>query len=368
MTEVANSIRGGTKGRDSNIELFRILLMFLIIAHHYTVNSGLTDCYNFNNVTLNMVFLQIFGMFGKAAINGFTLITGYYMVKSNITVKKFLKLYLEAKFYYFMFYLIFLVTGYEPFSAKGLVKTVFSIIYESGSLYTGTYIVFFLFIPFLNILVKGMTKKQYQGLLGLAICYFTIFSTFFKHDTFNFIGWMEVAYLIGGYISLYPCKLYSSKKISALFLAASVALMVASIVVVDFVGAKYGFGDFYYMVADSHKLFALTCSVAAFLLFKNIKVAQNKIINQVAASTFGILLIHTNSVSMRRFLWKDLLQNTMFYDSKLLVFQAFGSVCLVYVVCLLIDQLRIKFIEKPIYNKIENNKYLGRISQHWEEI
>ena len=90
-----------------------------------------------------MVFLQIFGMFGKAAINGFTLITGYYMVKSNITVKKFLKLYLEAKFYYFMFYLIFLVTGYEPFSAKGLVKTVFSIIYESGSLYTGTYIVFF---------------------------------------------------------------------------------------------------------------------------------------------------------------------------------------------------------------------------------
>ena len=28
------------KNRDSNIELYRIVLMLLIIAHHYVVNSG----------------------------------------------------------------------------------------------------------------------------------------------------------------------------------------------------------------------------------------------------------------------------------------------------------------------------------------
>ena len=28
--------------RDSNIELFRIITMFFIVAHHYVVNSGLT--------------------------------------------------------------------------------------------------------------------------------------------------------------------------------------------------------------------------------------------------------------------------------------------------------------------------------------
>ena len=31
------------KHRDSNLELFRILTMLLIIAHHYVVNSGLTN-------------------------------------------------------------------------------------------------------------------------------------------------------------------------------------------------------------------------------------------------------------------------------------------------------------------------------------
>ena len=31
------------KERNSNIELYRIFLMLLIIAHHYVVNSGLMD-------------------------------------------------------------------------------------------------------------------------------------------------------------------------------------------------------------------------------------------------------------------------------------------------------------------------------------
>ena len=30
--------------RSSNIELFRILSMLMIVAHHYVVNSGLLDC------------------------------------------------------------------------------------------------------------------------------------------------------------------------------------------------------------------------------------------------------------------------------------------------------------------------------------
>ena len=38
----ANKFGGGV--RSSNIELFRILSMLMIVAHHYVVNSGLIDC------------------------------------------------------------------------------------------------------------------------------------------------------------------------------------------------------------------------------------------------------------------------------------------------------------------------------------
>ena len=33
--------RSELMGRDSNLELFRILSMLVIVAHHYVVNSGL---------------------------------------------------------------------------------------------------------------------------------------------------------------------------------------------------------------------------------------------------------------------------------------------------------------------------------------
>lgn len=34
------------KNRDSNIEVLRILLMLVIILHHYIVNSGITQVIN----------------------------------------------------------------------------------------------------------------------------------------------------------------------------------------------------------------------------------------------------------------------------------------------------------------------------------
>lgn len=346
--------------RSSNFELLRIILMFAIIAHHYVENSNLQQLYDFSNINGNMIFLQLFGMFGKTAINGFTLITGYFMVKSKVNLKKFVKTYFEVKFYYIGFYLLFILIGYENFSVKSLIKTLFSVVYEAGKLYTGTYIIFFLFIPFINILVKNMNRRQYQYLLVLLLLYFTVFSTFMKHETFNFLGWMLTTYLIGGYISLYPCKYFLSVKIGILGLIVSILLMIISVLVVDFIGVRFGFESYYYMFSDSNKFLAIVCAIFMFLLFKNINIKQNRFINTVAASTFGILLIHTNSSTMRRFLWVDLFRNHEFYSESILIVHAILVVLIVYISCFLIDYLRIRFIEKPFFNYFKFFDYLDR--------
>ena len=98
---------GGVR-RDSNIELYRIILMLLIIAHHYVVNSGLTEMFDLANISCNMVFLQLAGAWGKTVINCFSIITGYFMVNSKITFKKFTKILLQVEFYYFLFYIFVL--------------------------------------------------------------------------------------------------------------------------------------------------------------------------------------------------------------------------------------------------------------------
>ena len=92
----------------------------------------------------------------------------------------------------------------------------------------------------------------------------------------------------------------------------------------------------------------------------------SKFINTVAQSTFGVLLIHANSDAMRQWLWKDTLQNVRFFDSPYLWLHAVLSVLGIYIICMTIDQLRIRLIEKPFFNyfgeKIDNieDKIFGR--------
>lgn len=73
--------------RDSNIELYRIVTMILIVAHHYVVNSGLTSLngpLSACPTSFHSLLLLIIGAFGKTGINCFVFITGYFMCKSNI--------------------------------------------------------------------------------------------------------------------------------------------------------------------------------------------------------------------------------------------------------------------------------------------
>lgn len=101
-TTVINCVGGGkSRQRDSNIELFRIITMLLIVAHHYVVNSGLTlesgPIYA-DPLSEQSVFLLLFGAWGKIGINCFVLITGYFLCKLQITAKKFVKLLFDSNF------------------------------------------------------------------------------------------------------------------------------------------------------------------------------------------------------------------------------------------------------------------------------
>ena len=76
--------------RDSNLELYRIIVMLLIVAHHYVVNSGVMDRMYEESLRANSVFLFLFGAWGKTGINCFIMITGYFMCKSHATLEKYL--------------------------------------------------------------------------------------------------------------------------------------------------------------------------------------------------------------------------------------------------------------------------------------
>lgn len=216
------------KLRNSNLELFRIITMLLIVAHHYVVNSGLMPVIWENYPSAKSLFLLLFGWGGKTGINCFVLITGYFMCTSQITLRKFLKLFLEVEFYKILFFIVFVASGYAELTPKFIIKSLLPIVSIKDG-FVSCYLVFFCFIPFLNILIKGMTKRQHQLLLGLCLLVFSVFPTILINVSYSYVSWFMVIYLIGSYFRLYPPQWSLNKKRVSLGLAGFVTLSLISV-------------------------------------------------------------------------------------------------------------------------------------------
>lgn len=343
---------GEKNQRSSNIELFRIIVMLLIVAHHYVVNSGLMELdgpiYT-NGFSLKSIFLLIFGMWGKIGINCFVMITGYYMCKSKITIRKFMKLICEVYFYRFAIYLIFCITGYSVFSVKALVMMCLPFQVISTN-FTSCFLLFYLAIPFLNTLVHALDQKEHQLLIVLCLTAYVFLGTFkfIGEVRMNYISWFIVLYFIASYLRLYPFRKQKNEKYWSLLLIILIILDVASVLCAFYMSIKHNTRIAYYFVSDSNTLLALLTGIAGFMTFKSLEIPYSKTINWIASSTFGVLCIHAQSDTMRQWLWVDLLDNVSAYQLPWMALHAIGSVVCIFVVCVVIDKLRIKFVEEPL--------------------
>ena len=339
--------------RDSGIELFRIITMLVIVAHHYVVNSGVYEgILKSGSLAANHIFLLLFGWGGKTGINCFVLITGYFMCKSNITLKKFLKLLLWIYFYKIILSVIFAITGYHDYSITELIKIVLPVTsVEKG--FGSAYIIFYLFIPFLNILIRGMNRKQHLLLMILCVVVYTGIATlYFINVVFNYVTWFSVLYIIGSYLRLYPEKWFDGKKAWGWLTLAMLLLSWMSVIGIAYITLRFKgkIAMAYFFVNDSNMPLALATGICSFMFFKNLNIGYHKAINVIAASAFGVLLIHANSDVMRQWLWKDTLNNVGYMETQWVYIHAFGSVIGIYVICTAIDLLRFNFFEKPFFN------------------
>ncbi|PMC10328.1 acyltransferase family protein [Hoylesella timonensis] len=354
------------KKRDSNIELFRIFLMLMIISHHYVVNSGITDLFRYDEISANTIFLELWGWGGKCGINCFILITGYFMCKQSFSWFKFLKLVLEVEFYSIGIYLILSLGGVTNFNFIELSKSVLILPRDIGHGFTGSFIALYLLIPYINMCINQMTKKQHSVLLIILLIIFTLIPTFLVTHVYEYLGWYVTVYLIGSWIRLYPQEWMTNQKKVVVILVINYLLVVASILAMFYFGLqKHQIiqWDIYYFVSDSNKVFAVTMSVLLFCFFKNINIGYNKSINKIAATVFGVFLIHTSGDAMRHFLWNDLLKTPEHYYSDTLFLHAIFSVLIIFAIGSLIDRIRTIFIEKPLF-RIFNDIYINVYKQN----
>ena len=196
-----------------------------------------------------------------------------------------------------------------------------------------------------------MTKQQHFLLLCLSLFVYSLWAQIPYYEVrINYVIWFDILYLISSYIRLYNVfENISYKKWGWLTLCA-IIISIISVVTIIYSGRVE---IAYFFVSDSNAILAVIVSVCAFMFFKNYPLKYHKWINAVGASTFGVLLIHANSDTMRQWLWKDTLNNVGYYCDNIYI-HSIVSVLSIFIICTIIDQLRIKFIEKPLFKLLDS--------------
>ncbi len=91
------------------------------------------------------------------------------------------------------------------------------------------------------------------------------------------------------------------------------------------------------------------------MFFKSVKL-KSSIINSISPMVFGIYLIHDHEY-IRKFIYTQIFNTNKYYTSNLLLINAVKTISCIFVVCLIIEFIRLKMLgklENIITEKITN--------------
>lgn len=361
------------KERNSNFELLRIIAMFMIIIHHLAYHSQFN--FQYDELTFNRLWIQFIQIGGEVGVNVFVLITGYFMLNHNFKIEKVLKLWFEILFYSIVIYVLMCLIGKETFTIVGLVSSFMPISREKWW-FASAYIILYILSPYINVLIKNMSKKVYKKLLIICFVMWVIFPTFlFTSLGSNNVIWFIYLYLLAGYIKQYEDGNFIDFGFSKWFII-SIAIYIftfLSALLIDIIGLhNYNIAKCATHFYGKNQLPILMISVCLFMAFKKLIIRNNKFINKIALTTFGVYLIHDNPV-MRGFIWDNLFKTYLYSNSRYLIIYSIAVALAIYMVCSIIDFIRINSAERIVAKIIDiiiirGKKYEKSIGNRWGRI
>ena len=256
------------KGRNSGIELLRILSLFMIFWMH-----GAASAYGNKFGEIAGILISVIGNMGVAC---FILISGYYGIKLNI--KKMMHLDLMLVFFSWLSLLMQFVWG-KPVGGEAILSYLLPVIGKQSWYFTCYFALVFL-SPFLNEVVEKLGEHRLKQLLVAMLVIFSVVTTVFffdiNEDGGKGVVHMTMLYLIGRYLGVYKTeKVYETKKLVKVFLVTAginFMLNLALYLVSGSVQNRY---------ARDNSLFTIIQAICVFLIFRNIYF-ENQRINRLA--------------------------------------------------------------------------------------
>lgn len=271
--------RNTTPARDSNIELLRIFSMILIVAHHFSLHGVLKEFPEnpLANQSVTSFLAQVIQLGSKAGVTLFIIISGYFMVQSNMKVKKIFLLLFQVLFYSILGFAIATVLGIS-IDLSSIIKAFFPIIHGQYWFITA-YVVLYLISPYLNKLLLNLTEKEYLNMLGIMTLLWILVPTFTRGEmgSSNVTRFM-LFYSIGAFLRLFPLKKYNNKKLGLNLFIISYLFMLLSVILLNVLGKELENGYFINKAtyfSSSSSLLILSVSIGLFIWVKNIHIGSS---------------------------------------------------------------------------------------------
>ena len=318
-----------------NIEILRVVAMFLIVTGHYWYNVVKTEPLR-NSYESSQWFEYLLSQtsFSLSAIgvNCFVMISGYFLVQSKrFRYQGLLLLTLQSLFYSLGVCGLFFVVPGLPSPTWADWHQALEILPIHHHWFLLKYMALMVVAPFLAVMVGRLTQKQYLLLLIL------LFALLFEYPLGAVLGggmslsWFVFLFLFGGYLRRYPLPI-SLRQSGVLTLVALLAIVALHAVPAFLRGAPYE------LKFDGNHSVTFFLSALVFLCFCQLK-ADGRVaafIGNLAPYTLGVYLLHEHWM-VRPWLWKETVPSIF---GSYGVVESFCTALVLFAVCVVIDWLR----------------------------
>lgn len=348
------------KERKTNLELLRIICMLLLIGHHCVVH-GTGVPYN-NPVTFNKVFALFMIPAGKICFMAFLALSTWFMSDQTFRAHRFIRVWMQVFFYSILFTFFFAMLAETPLSKMQIISSFFPIIGNSHG-FASAYLALYLLLPFLAKIVSNITKRQVVWLIVLLV-YFQMISQYFS----IFTGYAqrfpsEITLFVLCFFISYYLKHWMPQRLQNVHITGGIFLvcwgLMGLLYIINYKNPDIAFVNYILRInGDEFGFVNIISGYMMFFTFKNINMNTNRLINAVAKTTFGVLLIHDHNF-FRPVVWTQIIKTPTWNESPYFTICVLVVILFIFIVCIFIDKMREFIFDKwilksPVLVKLGN--------------
>ena len=302
--------------------------------------------------TSAVTFLSwIFEALSISAVNIFMLISGYFLIKSEFKISRFIELIAQMLFYTlgaFLVCLAFGIVGKEEIGTYWFLNYLLPVHMEVFWFMTA-YIVLYALLPIISKGIQAVTKKQFLIVIIILLIYecgiksFLPFKVYTDSRGYSFL-WCLIVFMIGAYLRLYGFKILNSAGKGAALYFGAVAIVFAEAFVIQFANIRFGrLLEIASLATDYNNIFVLAAAVgifAAFMHGKQIEGTAAKVITFISPLTLGVYLFQENMTL--RFRWQQWFKLTdeSIYELPKFIVRILLAVIVMFVIGIAADFVR----------------------------